>query len=74
MAIPEKRSIGLSAKWIRIKFFVSLGIPAVTAQKVLRAFSDIDLACSDSLNLDKYRSLVGFLEHLRAVSVFLETR
>ena len=51
----------------RDQLFVSLGIPAVTAQKVLRAFSDIDLACSDSLNLDKYRSLVDFLEHLRAV-------
>ena len=44
MAIPEKRSLGLSAKWIGIHFFVSLGISAITAQKVLRAFSSIDLA------------------------------
>jgi hypothetical protein len=26
MAIPEKRSLGLSAKWIGVKFFVSLGL------------------------------------------------
>ena len=46
MAIPEKRSLGLSAKWIGVKFFVSLGLGmgVVTAQKVLRVFSPIDLA------------------------------
>ena len=67
MAIPEKRSLGMSAKWIGIKFFVSLGISAVTEQKVLRAFSSIDLAYSGALNIDQYRSLVGFLQHLRTV-------
>ena len=67
MAIPEKRSLGLSAKWIGIRFFVSLGISAATAQKVLRAFSSIDQACCGSMTLDQYRSLIGFLEHLRAV-------
>ena len=35
MAIPEKRSLGLSANWIGVKFFVSLGLVVVTAQKVL---------------------------------------
>ena len=67
MAIPEKRSLGLSAKWIGVKFFVSLGLGVVTAQKVLRAFSSIDLATSGSLTADEYRSLIGFLEHVRAV-------
>ena len=67
MAIPEKRSLGLSAKWIGVGFFVSLGLAAATAQKVLRAFGSIDEACSGSLNADQYRSLVGFLEHLRQI-------
>lgn len=65
MAIHEKRSLGLSAKWIGIKFFTALGLAVVTAQKVLRAFSSIDAALDDSLNADQYRSLVGFLEHVR---------
>ena len=34
---------------------------------MLRAFSAIDQACNDSLNFDQYQSLIGFLEHLRAV-------
>lgn len=34
---------------------------------MLRAFSVIDRACSESLTFDQYRSLIGFLEHLRAV-------
>ena len=67
MAIPEKRSLGLAAKWIGVQFFVSLGIAAVTAQKVLRAFTSIDEARCNSLNLDQYRSLIGFLEHLRSI-------
>ena len=67
MAIPEKRSIGLSAKWIGIRFFTSLGLAVIIAQKVLRAFTSIDEACAGSLNVGQYRSLIGFLEHLRAV-------
>ena len=67
MAIPEKRSIGLSAKWIGIRFFTSLGLAVIIAQKVLRAFTSIDEACAGSLNVGQYRSLIGFLEHLRAL-------
>ena len=63
MAIPEKGSLGLSAKWIGVKIFVSLGLAIVTAQKVLRVSSSIDQAVNDSLNSDEYRSLIGFLEH-----------
>ena len=40
---------------------------ALPAQKVLRACSLMSEACSDSLNRDQYRSLIGFLEHVRAV-------
>jgi len=65
MAIPEKRSFGLSAKWIGIKFFTGLGIIAVTSQKVLRACAQITEASNDSLTRDQYRSFIGFLEHVR---------
>ena len=60
MAIPEKRSFGLSAKWIGIKFFTGLGIIAVTSQKVLRACAQNTEASCDSLTRDQSRSLVGF--------------
>ena len=46
MAIPEKRSFGLSSKWIGIKFFAALGVCAVPAQKVLRACSSMEAACT----------------------------
>lgn len=65
MAIPEKRSFGLSSKWIGIKFFTALGVIAVPAQKVLRACSAMTAASEGTLNRDQYRSLIGFLEHVR---------
>ena len=67
MAIPEKRSFGLSAKWIEVKFFTALGVSVVTAQIVLRACSQMSEACCSSLNRDQYRSLIGVLEHVRSV-------
>ena len=65
MAIPEKRSFGLASKWIGIKFFVALGVCAVPGQKVLRACSAMEAACDGLLNHNEYRSLIGFLEHVR---------
>ena len=67
MAIPEKRSFGLAGKWIGVKFFSALGVGSLTAQKAMRACSQMAEACSHSLNRDQYRSLIGFLEHVRAV-------
>jgi hypothetical protein len=67
MAIVEKRTLGTSAQWIGIKFYASLGICVVTQQKALRAIQQISRACSGSMTLDQYRSLIGFLEHLRDV-------
>ena len=67
MAIMEKSSLGMSAKWIGVKFFVSFGVSVLTAQKVLRAPAGISAACCGSMNFDQYRSLVGFLEHARDV-------
>ena len=67
MAIPEKRTFGLACKWIGIKFFVALGVCAVPGQKVLRACSAMEAACNGALNRDEYRSLIGFLEHVRGV-------
>ena len=65
MAIPEKRCFGLSSKWIGIKFFAALGVCAIPMQKVLRACSAMEAACAGDLNRDEYRSLIGFLEHVR---------
>ena len=67
MAIPEKRTLGISAKWIGIRFFSALGIAVVPSQKVLWACGLMDAAMSSSLSVDQYRSLVGFLEHVRSV-------
>ena len=67
MAIPEKRSFGLSAKWIGVKSLTTLGNSAGIAQKVLRACLQMSEACYSSLNRDQYRSLIGFLEHARSV-------
>ena len=67
MAIPEKRTLGISAKWIGIRFFSALGIAVVPAQKVLRACGLMESAMSSSLRSDQYRSLIGFLEHVRSV-------
>ena len=65
MAIQEKRSSGLSAKWIGVKFFTGLGVATATAQKIIRATMQINKAIDSSLNIDQYRSLIGFLEHVR---------
>jgi hypothetical protein len=67
MAIMEKRSLGMSAKWIGVKFFVQFGVSVLTAQKVIRALAGIKEACCGSLYFDQYRSLVDFLEHARDV-------
>ena len=67
MAIPEKRTLGISAKWIGIKFFTSFGLAVVPAQKVLRACGLMSEAMSSCLNFDQYRSLIGFLEHVKSV-------
>ena len=67
MAIPEKRSLGTSGRWLGIIFLVQLGISAVPAQKIHRVCSSIDLVRSQSMSFSEYRRLIGFLEHIRDV-------
>ena len=67
MAIREKRTLGISAKWIGIRFFSALGIAIIPSQKVLRACGLMEAAMGSSLNSDQYRNLIGFLEHVRSV-------
>jgi hypothetical protein len=67
MAIPEKRSLGTTGRWLGIHFLAQLGISAVPAQKVLRACMNIDVARSQSMSFSDYRRLVGFLEHISDV-------
>ena len=67
MAIPEKRSLGTSGRWLGINFLAQLGISAVPAQKILRACMSIDIARSQSMSFSDYRRLIGFLEHIRDV-------
>ena len=65
MAIPEKRTLGTSARWLGIKFLVNLGICYLPADKALRAIQDITSMLDQGSNFDKYRSLLGLLEHVR---------
>ena len=67
MAIPEKRTLGTSALWIGIQFFASLGLAVVPAQKVLRAVLSVDEAISAPVTVGDYRSLLGFLQHVRDI-------
>ena len=67
IAIPEKRSLGTSGRWLCINFLAQLGISAVHAQKILRACTSIHLVRSQSMSFSDYRRLVGFLEHIRDV-------
>ena len=74
MNIPEKRCFGLSATWIGVKFFVALGVAAVTAQKVMRACAQMTEACSSTLSRDQYRSLIGFWSTLGESSFCVVTK
>jgi hypothetical protein len=67
MAIPEKRTLGTSALWIGIQFFAALGLAVVPAQKVLRAVLSINEAISAPITVGDYRSLLGFLQHVRDI-------
>ena len=67
MAIPEKRTAGTWALWLGILFFATLGVVAVPRAKLLRASASLRRAAQGELDFSQYRSLVGLLEHLRAV-------
>lgn len=68
MAIEEKRVLGAWAKWLGILIFTGLGVCAAPRAKLLRAAQEITTALDGCLDFGRYRSLVGFLEHLRCVN------
>lgn len=69
MAIPEKRHLGVQILWLGILVMISLGIVVVPKAKLLRASSTVAQALAGGQPFHVYRSLLGLLEHLRAVNL-----
>lgn len=69
MAIPEKRNLGTHAVWLGVLILTTLGIVVVPKSKLLRAAAAISGALKGSQPFHVYRSLLGLLEHLRAVNL-----
>ena len=69
MAIPEKRHLGVQILWLGILVMISLGIVVVPKAKLLRASSTVAQILAGRQPFHVYRSLVGLLEHLRAVNL-----
>ena len=67
MAIPEKRTLGVWAPWLGINFYPMLGLATVPTAKLLRAVDAVQDTLEGSITFDKYRSLVGLLEHIRSL-------
>eukprot|EP00965_Chrysotila_dentata_P029737 988449-Pleurochrysis_carterae.AAC.1 len=65
MAIPEKRTLGVWARWLGALLFASLGVVVIPKAKLLRAAKQIGDALEGELDFAAYRSLVGVLEHFR---------
>eukprot|EP00965_Chrysotila_dentata_P115126 3806163-Pleurochrysis_carterae.AAC.1 len=68
MAIPEKRTLGVWARWLGALLFASLGFLVIPKAKLLRAVSLMRAALEGSLDFATYRSLVGMLEYFRCVN------
>ena len=69
MAIPEKRHLGTQILWLGILVIISLGIVVVPKAKLLRASSAVTAVLAGGQPFHFYRSLMGLLEHLRAVNL-----
>jgi len=67
MAIPQKRKVGTMVKWLGFLPSPMHGIVAVPRNKLLRAIAAVQQALASQLTVDKYRSLLGFLEHLKVL-------
>ena len=68
MSIPEKRLLGIWAKWLGVLIVAGLGLVVVPRDKLLRAAEMLRNAIAGNLDFGQYRSLVGLLEHLRSVN------
>ena len=67
MAIPAKRRAGTMVKWLGFLPAPMHGIIAGQRSKLLRASASILDALAERLTVAAYRSLLGFLEHLRVL-------
>eukprot|EP00965_Chrysotila_dentata_P038453 1277874-Pleurochrysis_carterae.AAC.3 len=68
MAIPEKRTLGVWARWLGAILFAGLGVVVIPKANLLRAASLMRAALGGSRDFATYRSLVGMLEHFRCVN------
>ena len=69
MAIPEKRTLGSWMKWLGVIIIASLGIVIIPTDKLLRARATITQVLESGCEFHVYRSLMGLLEHFRAVNL-----
>jgi hypothetical protein len=65
MAIPDKRRIGTMVKWLGFLPCPMHGLIVVQRAKLLRALLAVREVLSGLITVDRYRSLLGFLEHLK---------
>jgi hypothetical protein len=65
MAIPDKRRIGTMVKWLGFLPCPMHGLIVVQRAKLLRALVAVRAVLAGQLSVDRYRSLLGFLEHLK---------
>eukprot|EP00965_Chrysotila_dentata_P014880 492075-Pleurochrysis_carterae.AAC.1 len=68
MAIPEKRTLGVWARWLGALLFGTLGLILIPKAKLLRASVQIKSAIAGRLDFASYRALVGLLEHFRCIN------
>jgi len=74
MAIPEKRKIGTMVKWLGFLPCPMHGLIVVQQSKLVRATLFVQQALSGALSVTRYRSLLGFLEHLKVLLSNAKTR
>jgi hypothetical protein len=74
MAIPEKRKVGTMVKWLGFLPCPMHGLIVVQQSKLVRATLFIQQALSGALSVTRYRSLLGFLEHLKVLLTNAKTR
>ena len=67
MAIPQKRKIGTMVPWLGFLPAPMHGLLTVKRDKLARAMLAIRQALHHRLQVDQYRSLLGFLVHLRVL-------
>ena len=69
MAKPEKRQLGTQVAWLGFNLFWGPSVVTVQPAKLLRARSTLQsLADGEPIAFDRYRSLLGLLEHILPIT------